>query len=122
MNGKMNGKRLARGLLFAVLAALALTVCGFVVTGLWNWLMPALFGWKALTFWQAIGLLVLSRLFFGGFRGRHGGSRHRRLRMIERWEQLTPEEKEKFRAGLRGHGGRCGHPATPAAGVGEQGL
>ena len=34
---------------------------------LWNWLMPAMFGLQTVTFWQALGLLVLSKILFGGF-------------------------------------------------------
>lgn len=80
---------------------------------LWNWLLPTLFGWHLITFWQALGLLALSRILFGGF-GRHGFGRHgfggrmrerMRGRMAERWDSMTPEEREKFRQGLRG---RCG--------------
>jgi hypothetical protein len=58
-----------------------------------------------LGFWQALGLLLLSKILFGGFRGAagHGGWRRR---MHARWEQMTPEQREHFRAGLRG---RCGH-------------
>ena len=47
---------------------------GEVVMHLWNWLLPSLFGWKAITFWQAIGLLALCRILFGGMCG-HGGNR-----------------------------------------------
>jgi hypothetical protein len=71
---------------------------------LWNWLLPALFGWREVTFWQALGLLALCRILFGGF-GMHGPGRSGvRRRMAERWEQMTPEERERFRQGLRG---RC---------------
>ena len=73
---------------------------------LWNWLTPVLFGWKLINFWQAVGIVVLSRILFGGFRGRPGGGGHWRHRMKERWEQMTPEEREKFRGGMRG---RCGY-------------
>jgi hypothetical protein len=111
----MNTKRLMKGLMFAVMATLAMVAVGFLAMALWNWLMPALFGWKQITFWQILGLLVLSRFFFGGFRGRRYGNRHWRRRMIDRWEQLTPEEKEKFRAALRERGGRCGRPPTEPA-------
>ena len=93
---------------FAVLVALALT---FVVMSLWNWLMPGLFGLRVITFWQALGLLVLFKILFGGFRGRPGGGMHWRRRMMERWEQMTPEEREKFRQGMRG---RCGPFEPPA--------
>ena len=44
---------------------------GEVVRLLWNWLLPPLFGWRQITFWQALGLLALCRILFGGF-GRHG--------------------------------------------------
>jgi hypothetical protein len=94
---------------FVVLAVLALS---FVVMSLWNWLMPALFGLRLISFWQALGLLVLSKILLGGFRGRPGGGMHWRRRMMERWEQMTPEEREKFRQGMRG---RCGPFEPPAA-------
>ena len=80
---------------------------GGVVKLLWNWLLPTLFGLPSITFWQAIGLLALCRILFGGF-GLGGGS-HRyssRRRMAERWEQMTPEEREKLRQGLHGRGER----------------
>ncbi len=85
---------------------------GEVVMLLWNWLAPTLFGWRQITFWQAIGLLALCRILFGGF-GLGGSGCHRsnsrgrmRGRMAERWEQMTPEEREKFRTGLHDRGGR----------------
>ena len=54
---------------------------GYVTMRLWNWLMPALFGWHLIGFWQAMGILILCRLLFGGFHGRHGGRGHWRHRM-----------------------------------------
>lgn len=92
---------------------LFIVIGGEVVMQLWNWLLPPLFGWRQVTFWQALGLLALCRILFGGF-GLHGSSRsgvrHRigeRMseRMAERWERMTPEERERFRQGMRG---RCG--------------
>ena len=101
-----------RGLKFALFALLFLAVFTYVVMGLWNWLTPALFGWHVITYWQALGLLVLSKILFGGFRGRsHGGWRWRR-RMMERWEQMTPEEREKFRGTMRAGCGPFGASAT----------
>lgn len=75
---------------------------GEVVKLLWNWLLPTLFGFRALTFWQALALLALCRILFGGF-GRGGGwaGRRSRRRMYERWERMTPEERERFREGMR---------------------
>jgi len=74
-------------------------VFGEIVMHLWNWLAPALFGWHTMTFWQALGLLLLCKILFGGWHG-HGGGRGRRGR-AERWERMTPEEREKFRARMR---------------------
>ena len=97
---------MGRGLRFLLFAAVAVTVVGFVVMTLWNRLMPDLFGWRSIGFWQGLGLLILARLLFGGLRG--GAGRHMRWRgrMRERWEQMTPEERERFREGMRS---RCGH-------------
>jgi hypothetical protein len=120
----MKRSRMYRGLRIGLIAFPAMIllafVVGFVVMSLWNWLMPALFGWKTLTFWQAVGLLILSRFLLGGFRGYRGGrGRHAywRHRMMERWEQMTPEEREKFRAGFGRHCGRFEPPPpeTPPA-------
>ena len=83
----------------------AIAVFGLVVMGLWNWLMPTVFGWSEIGFWQAIVLLILSRILFGGFHGHWGGGSHWRHRMQERWKRMTPEEREKFGAGFHGH---CG--------------
>ena len=65
---------------------------GTAVQLLWNWLLPPLFGWRELTFWQALGMLALCRILFGGVGGR-GGRRYGR--------DWTPEEKERFRARMR---------------------
>ena len=100
-----------KGLKIAFFVVLALLTLSFVVMNLWNWLMPSLFGLRLITFWQALGLLVLSKILLGGFRGGPGGGMHWRRRMMERWEQMTPEERDKFRQGLRG---RCG-PFEPRA-------
>ena len=51
------------GVFFATLFAL---VFGFLVKGLWNWLMPELFGLSTVTYWQAFGILILGKLIFGG--------------------------------------------------------
>jgi hypothetical protein len=90
---------------------------GELVMHLWNWLMPSLFGLRFITFWQAVGLLALCRILVGGhgLRSSHRGEGRRRIkeRMDERWEKMTPEEREKFRQSWRA---RCGGFEPP---VGE---
>ena len=82
--------------------AIFIAIGGEVVMRLWNWLLPTLFGWRPITFWQALGLLALCRILFGGF-GWHGSGRSNvRRRMAERWERMTPEEREKYRQSFRG--------------------
>ena len=103
---------IVRVLLFAVIA---IVVFGQAVLHLWNWLMPSLFGLHTITYWQALGLLALSWLLFGGLRGFHGphrGREHWRRRMRERWEQMTPEEQEKFKTTFAGRCGRVPPPPT----------
>ena len=74
-----------------------IAIGGELVMHLWNWLLPPLFGWPLITFWQAVGILALCRILFGGF-GRHGFHRSNfRRRMQERCENMTPEERERFR-------------------------
>ena len=93
-----------------------LFVLGFVVMSLWNWLMPALCGWKSIGHWQALGLILLSKILFGGFGASGGGGRYRRRRMRERWEEMTPEERERFRQGLHGCWSRVAPPdSKPSA-------
>jgi hypothetical protein len=84
---------------------------GTVVRLLWNALLPPLFGWSTITFWQALGLLVLCRILFGGI-GMHGRGRSRmRERMQERCGNMTPEEREQFRRRMSERWG-FGPPAT----------
>lgn len=76
---------------------------GWIVMTLWNWLMPELFGWHALRLPQALGLLVLCRVLFGGFGMQGGGPRGNiKRRLFERWEGMSDEERAKFREGVRG--------------------
>lgn len=109
----MTHNRIGRGILFVLFAIVFIIAFGFAVMGLWNWLMPALFGLPAISYWQGLGLLALSWLLFGGRRGfSHGGRWHQRWR--EKWEHMTPEQRADFRKAMEA---RCGHRRheTPAA-------
>ena len=95
--------------LFLAMAMVFIVLFGFVVMSLWNWLTPTLFGWHQITYWQALGILILCKILFGGFRGHHGGHWRSRRRMMQEWAHMTPEEREKFRQSMQG---RCGFGAT----------
>lgn len=117
--------RVAKAVKVVMIIAVVLAVLGFVTMRLWNWLVPALFTGPTVGYWQALGLLLLARLLFGGLRHHHGpggfgpwGRHHGWHQWRERWEQMTPEEQEQLRARFRGRWregwNRCGGP-EPAA-------
>src|ERR1700730_1735941 len=118
-DGNMKARWIKRALKIGVIAVVAAAVLGFLVMTLWNWLAPAVLGLHTITFWQALGILILSKILFGGFRGRPGYGGHWRRRMSARWEQMTPEERAKFRQGMFS---RCGQPSVMAeeSGSGER--
>jgi hypothetical protein len=97
----------------AIVGAIAfIAVGGAIVRVLWNALLPGIFGLPAISFWQALGLLALSRILVGGFGMRGCGPRG----YMRRMQEMTPEERERFRQALRarwGAGdGQTGGPST----------
>ncbi len=99
---------------------------GFLTMQLWNWLVPVLFAGPVINFWQAIGLLVLSKILFGGFKGGHcgrwgghhgcghgGHHGYWKKRMEERMAGMTPEEKEKYRNKCCSWGGTDSNQEKP---------
>ncbi|MEO5995651.1 MAG: hypothetical protein ABIN89_03040 [Chitinophagaceae bacterium] len=77
---------------------LAMLAFGLVVMYLWNATLPAVIHVTTINFWQALGILLLSKILFGGFRGGWGGrQRHWKNEMQSKLSTMTPEEKEKFK-------------------------
>jgi uncharacterized membrane protein len=87
----MRGKWIFIGPLAILGMVLFVFIGGESVKLLWNWLPTTLFGWPRITFWQALGLLALCRILFGGVGGRvlHNASRR------------SQEERERFRQRVR---------------------
>jgi len=107
--------------IFIPLAVAAfLSLISFVVMQLWNALLPAILHVGVITFWQAMGIFILCKILFGfgkggrGF-GRGGGAPWMRHKMEERFKNMTPEEREKFkqqwsdRCGFGRRGDHFGH-------------
>ena len=94
-----------RWYLFIPLILLAFIAFGLITMHLWNALMPVLFHLPQITFWQTVGLLILSRLILGGLggHGRGQGHHHCRRSIDEKWEKMSPEEREKFQEHLHLH-------------------
>ena len=76
-----------------------------VVMLLWNWLMPAIFGLGIISFWQALGLLILSKILFGGFKGKHhcgchhggyGGGYGWKEKFKSKWQNMSEEDRKKW--------------------------
>ena len=114
----MKQYRLFKAFKIFVLVVIGCFVFGYIIMRLWNWLMPPIFGLTTITFAQSLGLFVLSKILLGGFH-RHsgGGGRNWRRHMEARWEQMSPEERERFRSGMRGRRGCWPKPASePTAG------
>jgi hypothetical protein len=99
--------------------AIFIFIGGEIVKSLWNWLVPPLFGLPVISIWQALALLILCRILFGGF-GMGGGGRQSHApreavraaildrmadRFAERWENMSAEERERFRQRVRERGG-----------------
>ncbi|MBS1744135.1 MAG: hypothetical protein JST81_13970 [Bacteroidetes bacterium] len=101
---------------FMIVAAVLLF--GFIVMGLWNAILPQVIaGVKIISYPQALGILLLSKILFGGFRGGCGGRRRGRfMEMQQKMAAMTPEEREKFKAEWKS---RCGYrwKKDPSAGT-----
>ncbi len=99
----MNRNFKKRWYLFIPLGIAGLIAFGFAAMYLWNWLMPALFHLPEITFWQTVGLMILSRMILGfGCHGRRHHD-HYHSKMHDKWAKMTPEEREQFREHLRLH-------------------
>ncbi|MBS1492683.1 MAG: hypothetical protein JST55_04200 [Bacteroidetes bacterium] len=96
---------LFRGIKFVIFLCLYLLIAGFITMNLWNWLVPELFHGPLITFWQTAGLLVLSKILFGGFGKRGFGHRREYNRKCSNWKEkmeermkgMSEEEREKVR-------------------------
>lgn len=99
-----SGKCGARCAKIGVVVVLGIAVLGAVVMGLWNALLPNLFaGVKEISYLQALGVLLLSKILFGNFgRGCHSRRHMHQRRQMAALAAMTPEEREKFKAGLSG--------------------
>jgi hypothetical protein len=88
-----------RFLLAPVILA-AITGFSFITMLLWNALIPEIFHLSQISFWQAAGMLILSRLLLGFSPPWMGFHNHRGHQMRERWEHMSPEEREEFKKHL----------------------
>jgi hypothetical protein len=89
------GKKFAIVLFFAVAFVVFIAAVVWVVMSLWNAILPEVIGVKLVSYWQAAGILLLSKILFSGFGG--GGRKHSwksRSKMKSKWMDMKPEERE----------------------------
>lgn len=110
-----------RKLLFIPIFIAAVFLFGAIVMWLWNAILPAVIGVKTINLWQSLGILLLSKILFGGFHGgwRGGYGKRRWMEMKEKFASMSPEEKEKFKSEWRnrcaGWKMRSSNTGSPAA-------
>lgn len=104
-----------KGLMFLFIFVGATVFFSGVVMLLWNQILPFVIGVKAISFMQAMGILILSKILFGGFGGRHHrGGPNWREKMKNGWANMSPQEREKFKAEWKNRcGGRWGMQPQP---------
>ncbi len=106
--------KIKKGVLFVPIFIGGVFLFTWLVMLLWNAILPAVTGVKSISFFQAMGILALSKILFGFNKG-WGSSRQYQWkhRMEEKLKDMTPEEREKFKAEWRN---RCGSRwRTPSA-------
>ncbi len=86
-------KNIAKGITLFLVFLIFILLGGIFVQWLWNWLIPDLFSLRRITWLEALGLLALSRILFGGF-GRGGGSHQPSHRRREWWKKTNGEWKK----------------------------
>jgi hypothetical protein len=96
MRNRSKGAKIA---MMIVLGIGAIFLFGFIVMSLWNAILVPVLGIGAVSFWQALGILVLCKILFGGFKGRggFGGPPGWKNEMREKWQHMTPEEREQVK-------------------------
>ncbi len=89
--GIWKGLRIAGYVLLGLIGAVALAfLFGYFVMLLWNFLMPSIFSLGEITFLQAVGIIILARLIFGGFK--HGGHDHHNYH--KKWKSKKNHHKD----------------------------
>lgn len=91
-------KNILRGVGIALLLIAAFLLMGFLVMHLWNWLLPELFQIPTIDMYQAFGLVILSKLLFGGIRVQTLNPMGKRRLWKAKWESMSEEERRNFKA------------------------
>ena len=112
------------------LGVLAIFVFGWVTMSLWNWLVPVLFAGPVITFWQALGLFLLSKILFSGFGGGkrgwhrpHPAEAHWKNKLYAKFSSMSPDERAALQQPMKAKGCRWEetHPGDTTGSTGSNG-
>lgn len=93
--------KFGKAFMILICVAVFISLFSLIVMSLWNAILPNVLHVTNITFWQAMGILVLSKILFGGFGG-WGNKNHKfKQKMHEKWHGMNEAEREEFRASMR---------------------
>lgn len=95
----MNNKYKKSWAVLILCPPLIFLLVALIVQWLWNCILPEVLGVKSINYWQSMGILLLSKILFGGFHGKFGqGMKNMRDKHFEsKLEGMSDVEKEKFK-------------------------
>lgn len=105
-------KRILMIPLFALMFLAMFSLFSLLVMYLWNAILPQVLHAGVINFWQAAGLLLLAKILFGSFGGWRRKRGEWRQRMFEKWDHMTPEDREKFKERMKARCAKWGGPFT----------
>ena len=96
-------EKILKILKWTIVGVLFVFVFGYITMILWNWLVPSIFDGREINFYQALGLLLLSKILFSGLGGKRCGHHHVQWkhRYYEKLSGMSPEERERFKARMK---------------------
>ena len=98
--------------------AIFIALFGIITQYLWNWLVPDLFSGPVITYWQALGLLLLTKILWGFGGGGKGSCKHCgtgdtsfwKKRYAQKIAAMDPEDREAFKKKMMDKW--CRHPQS----------
>lgn len=96
-------KLIGKGIGLGTLAIVGFLLFVYAFQYIWNITIPEIFGLRSLSYFQALCLLIISRILFGGFGFRWANSGKNKFwkeRVKMKMQNMTPEEREEFKRKL----------------------
>lgn len=95
----LQGKRIRMRFFMLLFMLAAIGLLSWVVQYLWNWLIAPTFSVSTFSYLQALGLFILCRILFGGFKfGPSGRSNRPHYKNREKWMNMSEEERRQFKS------------------------